>query len=92
MATARPRWELFRPRKYALEDLEKIAKWAYFDYQREKVFIRTHPHLKTVVRKRRKSSIRINAVSALESDRCPLCRSKKIEPELCTAPDGLAAG
>jgi predicted RecB family nuclease len=77
--TARPRWELFRAREYALEDLEKVAKCAYFDYQREKVFFRTHPHLKVVTNKKRKSSIRVNAVSSLLSDRCPLCGSKKIE-------------
>src|ERR1035437_1230610 len=77
--TARPRWELFRPREYALEDLGKVAKCAYFDYQREKVFFRTHPHLKVVAKKQRKSPIRVNAVSSLESDRCPLCGSTKIE-------------
>jgi hypothetical protein len=77
--TARPRWELFRPREYAVEDLEKVAKCAYFDYQREKVFFRTHPQLKVVAQKQRNSPIRVNAVSSLVSDRCPLCRSKKIE-------------
>jgi predicted RecB family nuclease len=77
--TARPRWELFRPREYAVKDLEKVAKCAYFDYQREKVFFRTHPHLKVVAKKQRNSPIRVNAVSSLVSDRCPLCGSKKIE-------------
>jgi predicted RecB family nuclease len=79
LTPARPRCELFRPREYALEDFEKVAKCAYFDYQREKVFFRTHPHLKVVAKKRRKSSTRINAVSTLESDRCPLCQSKKLD-------------
>jgi len=79
LATARPRCELFRPREYALENLEKVAKCAYFDYQREKVFFRTHPHLKVAAKKNRRSSTKVNAVSALESDRCPLCQSKKID-------------
>ena len=77
--TARPRWELFRPREYALEDLEKVAKCAYFDYQREKVLFRTHPHLKVAAKRQRKSPGKINFVRSLESDRCPLCGSKKIE-------------
>ncbi|HYI97101.1 MAG TPA: TM0106 family RecB-like putative nuclease [Bryobacteraceae bacterium] len=75
----RPRWELFRPREYVLEDLEKVAKCAYFDYQRERVFVRTHPHLKGVAKKQRKASIRVNTVCPLESERCPRCQSKKIE-------------
>jgi predicted RecB family nuclease len=77
--TTKARWELFRPREYALEDFEKVAKCAYFDYQREKVFFRTHPHLKVAAKQQRKYPIRVNAVCSLESDRCPLCGSKKIE-------------
>ena len=68
-------------REYALEDLEKVAKCAYFDYQREKVFVRTHPHLKVVNKKHRKfrrTSIRVNEVR-LRKRRCPRCRSKKID-------------
>jgi DNA-directed RNA polymerase subunit RPC12/RpoP len=78
LASARPRWELFRAREYVSADLEKIAKCAYFDYQRDKVFVRTHPQIKTAIKKRRAASIRINTVSALEVERCPACGSKKI--------------
>jgi predicted RecB family nuclease len=79
LATARRRWELFGRREYASEDLEKVAKCAYFDYQREKVFVRTHPQLKAAIKKRRNASIRVNKVYALESERCPACGSKKID-------------
>lgn len=79
LATARPRWELFRPREYASEDLEKVAKCAYFDYQREKVFVRTHPQLRAAIKERRSHSIRVNTVSVLEGDRCPVCGSKRID-------------
>jgi predicted RecB family nuclease len=58
LAKERPRWELFRPREYSSEDLEKVAKCAYFDYQREKVFVRTHPQLKAAIKKRRSGSLR----------------------------------
>jgi DNA-directed RNA polymerase subunit RPC12/RpoP len=78
----RPRWEMFRPREYASEDLKKVAKSAYFDYQREKIYIRTHPHFKVVNKKHRKfrhAAIRINKVDSIESQRCPQCQSKKIE-------------
>jgi predicted RecB family nuclease len=76
------RWDMFRPREYASEDLEKVAKCAYFDYQRERVYVRTHPHFKVVNKKHRKfrrASIRINKVHSVESQRCPQCQSKKIE-------------
>jgi len=38
----RPYWRMFGPKKYALEELGQINKRAYFDYQREKVLVRTH--------------------------------------------------
>jgi len=40
------RWEMFRAREYTLEDFKRVVKCAYFDYQREKVFFRTHQHFK----------------------------------------------
>ncbi len=78
----RPRWELFRPKEYALEDLKKVAKCAYFDYQRERVFVHTHPHFKTVNKKHRKfrrTLIRVNKVHSRQSRTCPRCRSRNID-------------
>jgi predicted RecB family nuclease len=78
----RPRWEMFGPREYASEDLRRVAKCAYFDYQRERVYVRSHPHFKVVNKRRRKfsrASIRVNKVQAIESQRCPQCQSRKIE-------------
>jgi predicted RecB family nuclease len=81
LATDRPRWELFRPREYASEDMKKVAKCAYFDYQRDKVFVRTHPHFKIINKRHRRfkrKSLPVNKVSSIESQRCPQCRSKDI--------------
>jgi hypothetical protein len=81
LAKDRPRWELFRPKEYAFEDLKTIAKCAYFDYQREKVFVRTHPHFKVVNKRHRRfkrTSLHVNKVHSMESQRCPQCRSKDI--------------
>src|SRR5437660_6540924 len=50
----RPRWDMFRSREYASQDLKKVAKCAYFDYQRERVYVRTHPHLKAMNKSQRK--------------------------------------
>ena len=78
----RPRWDMFRSKEYASEDLEKVAKCAYFDYQRERVFVRTHPHFKSVNKKHRKFRRpvnRANVVFSIEKRRCPRCRNTDIE-------------
>ncbi len=79
----RPHWRKFGPKMYAHEELEQINKRAYFDYQREKVLVRTHKHFKAVNkrhRKLRKTNARPNKVIQLELKRCPKCGSRKIQP------------
>ena len=86
----RPHWDIFRPREYASEDFKKVARCAYFDYQREKVYVRTHPHFKIVNKNHRKFkrvSTRVNKVESIESYRCPHCQSKKIEKGQQTSHD-----
>ncbi len=83
MQKDRPRWDMFRPREYASDDFKHVSKCAYFDYQREKVLVRTHPRFRTVNKRHRKfrrTSGRRNSVQYLESQRCPRCRSKMIDP------------
>jgi predicted RecB family nuclease len=78
----RPRWQMFRPREYALEDFKHVVRCSYFDYQREKVFIRTHKHFKTINkrhRKLRRTSTRPNRVVTLCCQKCPRCKKKMIE-------------
>jgi len=77
----RPHWDLFGRREYASADFKKVAQCAYFDYQRDKVYVRTHPYFKVVNKKRRKNtraSTGVNKVESIESYRCPQCQSKKI--------------
>ena len=45
---------MFGAREYALEDFKHVVKCSYFDYQREKVFIRTHQHFITINKRHRK--------------------------------------
>jgi predicted RecB family nuclease len=78
----RPRWQMFRPREYALEDFKHVVQCSYFDYQREKVFIRTHKHFKTINKRHRKlgrTSTRPNRVITLCFQKCPRCKKKMIE-------------
>ena len=81
MLKTRPHWQLFSPRSFALEDLEHVNKCAYFDYQREKVFVRTASHIKALKKQnnRKKSTrLRPNKVVNIEVTKCPICRSRKV--------------
>jgi len=83
MLKIRPRWRLFTRKPYAIEDLEHVNKCAYFDYQREKIFIRTNSHIKAlnnnVQKLSQKESNRPNKAVNIEAKNCPRCRSRKIE-------------
>jgi len=83
MVQVRPHWQLFAAKSYALEDLRQVNKSAYFDYQREKVFIRTHPQFKSINRRAVKSSKNLlsnkpNKTFFFEKTNCPNCKSPKI--------------
>ena len=62
--------------------LDRINRCAYFDYQRDRVFVRTSPEVRASARRGRRllpKSIRINA--AVESPRpsaCPHCQSERV--------------
>jgi len=82
LKTHRPRWGMFRPREYAVADFKHVVKCAYFDYQRERVFVRTHQYFKTVNKRHRKlgrTNTRPNRRVTLECRNCPRCSSKMIE-------------
>ena len=83
MKQVRPRWQLFAVRPYALAELQHVSKSAYFDYQREKIFIRTHPHFKLVNRRAAKNNRNLpskpDKTTLVEVDRCPDCRSRKLK-------------
>jgi len=82
MIKERPRWELFRPKEYALEDFKHVSKCAYFDYQREKVFVRTHRQFRIINKRHRRlkrTKTHPNRVIYIECKRCPRCRKKSIE-------------
>jgi predicted RecB family nuclease len=73
-ASSRPK--LGRP-EFAVPDLAFIYERSYFDYQRDKVFVRTNKALKRR-RVRRRSRIRakdlhVNRSVAITSEECPYC-------------------
>jgi hypothetical protein len=82
MKQVRPYWQLFAVKPYALSDLESVSKSAYFDYQREKVFIRTHPQFKIINRRSESKKVvlpaRPNIATYIEAKTCAYCKSKKL--------------
>jgi predicted RecB family nuclease len=83
MLKTKPHWQLFAPRTFVIEDFKHVNKCAYFDYQREKIFIRTEPHIKALKKKKQyhpymKPSLPNKKVK-IEVERCCFCQSRKIE-------------
>lgn len=68
----------FGKTNYLLSDFEVINNCAYYDYQREKVFLKTNPKIRRVIQKKidryEKPTVRINKrIKILFPDKCPNC-------------------
>jgi predicted RecB family nuclease len=65
---------------FAFPELDKINKCAYWDYQRDRIYIRTNPGLKRISRLRERRSLPVNVTLCPSRPRtCPSCNSKMIE-------------
>lgn len=77
--------------EFALPDFEFINKRAYFDYQRDRVFIRTSKSLKRSTHRRRNSKKkkhpRANRSVEISTQQCPLCGAT----DVIRKPDGRLA-
>ncbi|OGA43038.1 MAG: hypothetical protein A3G24_14775, partial [Betaproteobacteria bacterium RIFCSPLOWO2_12_FULL_62_13] len=82
----RARWRMFAPKDYALQDLYHINKCGYFDYQREKVFVKTHKYFRKMAShdlKGKRRSVRPSRFVDIVCNRCPECRAKNIRQTTC---------
>jgi predicted RecB family nuclease len=74
-----PRGHKFCDTEYVLPDFARVSKCAYFDYQRDKVLVRTSPAVRKAVRRQerhRHPACRVNQVVEYGgADRCPRCGS-----------------
>ena len=74
----------FGKAEFVVPEFDFINNCAYFDYQRERVFIRTKKEFKQINRRAKVHQphrIRPNKVLEIYSQVCPLCRSRKIRPK-----------
>ncbi len=66
--------------KFSLPDFDHINQCAYFDYQREKVFLRTNKAVRRACMNLRKRRPRLRASREVElkGDACPFCQGARI--------------
>ena len=66
---------------FALKDLERVSNCAYFDYQRERVFVRTDKKVAKLVKRAKKKppAPKPNQVIELTCEKCVLCGSPEIK-------------
>jgi predicted RecB family nuclease len=80
---APPKWHVFGKPDFVLKDLEQVSRCAYFDYQREKVLVRTDKRFKRVNKrgeKRKPIASRPNKRIEIHCRRCLRCGSARIDP------------
>ena len=66
----------------ALPEFAKINDAAYWDYQRDKIYIRSNPSLRRAAKRKRRNSRRAlpvnKTVSSSRARNCPVCNSKRV--------------
>ena len=65
---------------FVIPDFEHINSCAYFDYQREKVFLRANGSVRKARsrRKEKRRRVRVNRTITVRSNKCPLCGGSEI--------------
>src|SRR5262249_20797806 len=74
------KWPVYGRPSFLLPDLERASDCAYFDYQRERVYVRTNKHFKKINRraKRNRLPLTVNKRIVTECKACPVCGGNKI--------------
>jgi predicted RecB family nuclease len=80
LKSASSRSHRFRKIEFALPGLDVVNRSAYFDYQRQKIFVRASTSLKRLLTKTtpRRSRLKPNKVLQIEAKKCASCGSRKI--------------
>ncbi len=81
LASTKPRKHKFGKSEFCLPDLEFVNRCAYFDYQRDRVYVRSRKRpsaAKVRAKSKRSSRIRVNKRIELRCKRCPGCNSRQL--------------
>ncbi|WP_035358146.1 TM0106 family RecB-like putative nuclease, partial [Edaphobacter aggregans] len=70
----------FRKIEFAVPELDVVNRAAYFDYQRQKIFVRIGTSLKRLLKKDspRRSHLKANKVLQVDAKKCTSCGSRKV--------------
>jgi predicted RecB family nuclease len=75
-------YDIFRQNEFCFPELDKINRCSYFDYQREKVYLRANPVAKkrlARMHKKHQMTLRVNKeIHCRLSMKCPHCSSRKL--------------
>jgi predicted RecB family nuclease len=78
----------FGRKPFAIAEFALITERSYFDYQRDKIYIRSNPAFEHIKRRKRKNtkhrSIRPNKTIDLWAVKCPFCKSRDISRDHST--------
>src|SRR5712691_260121 len=72
----------FQDKNYALPEMEDINKYSMFDYQRERVHVRTNGYKKKVPSRTQAHDTEkptIDAIVTIDADTCPACGTARIK-------------
>jgi predicted RecB family nuclease len=72
----------FQDRNYALPEMEGINKYSVFDYQRERVHVRTNGYTRKVPSRPRTHDTKkptVDAIVTIDADTCPACGNERIK-------------
>src|SRR5262249_37741887 len=75
------KWPVYGRANFVLGDLKRASQCAYFDYQRERVYVRTDKRFKRINRRAKPPRLPFtpNKRVVLECEACPACGSGKIK-------------
>lgn len=75
------KWPTYGRPTFALKDLERASQCAYFDYQRERVYVRTERKFVRINRRARvkRKQLAPNKRVVIECEQCPACGSQLIK-------------
>jgi hypothetical protein len=72
----------FGRKLFAIGDFSPITERSYFDYQRDKIYIRSNPAFKNIQRRKRQNKkhrrVQINKTADLWAVKCAMCGSRNI--------------
>jgi predicted RecB family nuclease len=77
----RQKWPTYGRATFSLSDLERASECAYFDYQRERVYVRTNKRFKQINKRCKKPRLPFspNKRVVFECESCPACGRSNIK-------------